>query len=119
MFKDSTTLDYLAIDLLGPLIKSENGCTDILVITDYFRNLERVMALQSKKAQVVGNALLENWKRPYGRLEHVLSENGPQFVVKVFRPSGQFSDSNTAGSWPITLRSTAKQSSKNRISYIG
>ena len=27
-------MDYIAIDLLGPLIKSENGCTDILVITD-------------------------------------------------------------------------------------
>ena len=84
LFRASTPLDYIAIDLLGPLIKSENGCTDILVITDRFSKLARVVPLQSTKAPVVANALLEHWILPYGLPKHVLSDNGPQFVGKVF-----------------------------------
>ena len=42
------------------------------------------MPLQSKKAPVVANALLEHWILPYGVPKHVLSDNGPQFVGKVF-----------------------------------
>ena len=60
LFRASTHLDYIAIDLLSPLIKSENGCTDILVITDRFSKLARVVPLQSTKAIVAANALLEH-----------------------------------------------------------
>ena len=58
LFRASTPLDYIAIDLLVPLIKSENGCTDILVITDCFSKLARFVPLQSIKAPVVANAFL-------------------------------------------------------------
>ena len=84
LFRASTPLYYRAIYLLGPLIKSENGCTDILVITYRFSKLARVVPLQSNKAPVVANALLEHWILPYGLPKHVLSDNGPQFVGKVF-----------------------------------
>ena len=60
LFRSSTPLDYIAIDLLGHLIKIENGCTDILVITDRFSKLARVVPLQSTKAPVVSNALREH-----------------------------------------------------------
>ena len=55
---------YIAIDLLGPLILSENGCTDMLVITDRFSMLARVVPLESTKAPVASNALLEHWILP-------------------------------------------------------
>ena len=84
LFRASKPLKYIAIDLLGPLIKREKGCTDILVITDRFSKLARVVPLQSTKAPVVANALLEHWILPYGLPKHVLSDNGPQLVGKVF-----------------------------------
>ena len=60
LFRASTPLEYIAIYLLGPLMKSENGCTYILFITDRFSKLTRVVLLLSTKAPVVSNALLEH-----------------------------------------------------------
>ena len=83
-FRASTPLDYIAIGLLGPLIESVNGCTNILVITDRFNKLARVVPLQPTKAPVVAKALLEHCILPNGIPKHVLSDNGPQFVGEVF-----------------------------------
>ena len=84
-FKATQPLDFVALDLLGPLIKTKTGCTDILVITDRFSKMARVVPLKSTKAPYVADAFIEHWVIPYGLPRKLLSDNGPQFVGKFFQ----------------------------------
>ena len=84
-FKATQPLDFVALDLLGPLIKTTTGYTDILVITDRFSKMARVVPLKSTKAPYVADAFIEHWVIPYGLPRKLLSDNGPQFVGKFFQ----------------------------------
>ena len=55
-FKATQPLDFVALDLLGPLIKTTTGYTDILVITDRCSKMARVVPLKSTKAPYVTDA---------------------------------------------------------------
>ena len=48
------------MDLLVPLTKSSNVCTDISVITDLFMKLARSVPLQSTTTPTVADAFLEH-----------------------------------------------------------
>ena len=77
-------LEYIATDLLGPLTRTENDSTNILVITDRFSELAQVTPLSSTTTPAVANAFIDNWFIPYGLPVSTLSDNGPQFVAKFF-----------------------------------
>ena len=82
LFPDTKPLEYM--DLLGPFLPTENGSTNILVITDRFSNLAQVTPLSSTTAPAVANDFIDNWVILYGLPVSILSENGPQFVAKFF-----------------------------------
>ena len=84
LFTAKKPLDFIAMDLLGPFPPTENGSTNILVITDRFSKLAQVTPLASTTAPAVANAFIENWVIPYWLPVSMLTDNGPQFVAKFF-----------------------------------
>ena len=77
-------LEFVAMDLLGPLPKAAHGNQHILVITDRFSKLTRSIPLRTTTASVVANAFLDNWVYVSGAPRYVLTDNGPQFAAKFF-----------------------------------
>ena len=84
LFPATKPLEYIAVDLLRPFPPTENGSTNILVITDLFSKLDQVTPLSSTTAPAVANAFINNCVIPYGLPVSILSDNGPQFVAKFF-----------------------------------
>lgn len=74
----------LAVDLLGPLIKSTYGYTCILVAVDVFTKFVKLYALRRSTSRACMTKL-RNYVRLYGRPHRVLSDNGPQFRSKLWK----------------------------------
>jgi transposase InsO family protein len=85
VFPASSPLEYVSIDLLGPLPKTAHGNRFLLVMTDRFSKLTRTVPLRTTTAFVFAKAFCEHWVFCYGPPRHVLSENGPQFAAKFFQ----------------------------------
>ncbi|CDF32918.1 unnamed protein product [Chondrus crispus] len=84
LFPAAGPLQFVAMDLLGPLPKTAHGNQHVLVITDRFSKLTRSIPLRTTTASVVANAFLDNWVYVYGAPRYVLTDNGPQFAAKFF-----------------------------------
>ncbi|CDF40922.1 unnamed protein product [Chondrus crispus] len=84
LFPAAGPLDFVAMDLLGPLLKTAHGNRHVLVMTDRFTKLTRSIPLRTTTASVVANAFLDNWVYVYGAPRYVLTDNGPQFAAKFF-----------------------------------
>ena len=94
------------MDLLGPFPPTENGSTNILVITDRFSKLSQVTPLSLTTARAVAPAYIDNYIIPYGLPVSINSDNGPQLVAFLSRlpdPRSQTRDENGVPSsekWP-------------------
>ena len=84
LFPAAGPLEYVAMDILGPLPKSAKGNQYILVITDRYTKLARAIPLATTTAPVVAEAFLDYWVYPYGMPNYLLTDNGTQFVSKFF-----------------------------------
>jgi transposase InsO family protein len=82
LFPASSPLEYVSIDLLGPLPKTAHGNRFLLVMTDRFSKLTRTVPLRSTTAYVVAKVFCDHWVFTYGPPRHVLTDNGPQFAAK-------------------------------------
>ena len=85
LFPATEPLEFVAIDLLGPLLRSSTGHRFILVITDRFSKLVRAVPLKNIRGLTVARAFLENWILQYGAPLRLLSDNGTQFTAKLFQ----------------------------------
>ena len=65
-------------------MKSKKKTVFLLVITDRFTKLTRVMPLRNITAYNVAVAFNENWIFAYGPPEAVISDNGKKFANKSF-----------------------------------
>ena len=84
MFPASGPLEFVAMDILGPLPKTDGGNRFVLVITDRFTKMCRAIPIRSTRSHTIARVFLENWVYPYGAPTHLLSDNGPQFASKFF-----------------------------------
>ena len=85
LFPASSPLEYVAIDILGPLPKAKSGDRFILVITDRFSKFTRAVPMKTISALNVCKIFLDHWVFAYGAPTHVLSDNGSQFASKLFQ----------------------------------
>ena len=85
LFPARKPLASLCIDILGSLTKSKRGYVFLLVITDRFTKLTRVVPLRKITAYNVAVAFVEHWVFSFGPLECVISDNGKQFAAKFFQ----------------------------------
>jgi transposase InsO family protein len=84
LFPASEPLEYVSIDILGPLPKTDHGNRFLLVLTDRFSKLTRTVPLRTTSAFVVAKAFCDHWVFVYGPPRYVLTDNGPQFTAKFF-----------------------------------
>ena len=85
LFPAKAPLEFVAIDILGPLPKASDGSRFLLVITDRFSKLTRAMPLGSITALKVARAFVHHWVLAYGAPAFLLSDNGSQFTSKLFQ----------------------------------
>lgn len=84
LFPSAGPLEFVAIDILGPLPVSTSGNRFVLVVTDRFSKLTRSIPMKMTTAVKVAEQFVEQWIIPYGAPDYLLSDNGPQFVAKFF-----------------------------------
>jgi Integrase core domain len=89
LFPPTCALEQVAIDILGPLPVTSRGHRYILVMTDRFSKLTRAIPLKGITAAEVALAFVEVWVASYGVLLFLLSDNGSQFVSKLFQRVAQ------------------------------
>ena len=85
LFPAQAPLEYVAIDILGPLPKTTNGHRCLLCITDRYSKMVRNIPLKNITAATVAKAFCEHWVFQYGPPAHLLSDNGGQFTAKFFQ----------------------------------
>ena len=82
LFTPTAPLQDVAMDLLGPLIRTPRGNEFILIITDRFSKLVKAVPMSSTTGYNVARAFLRNWVFNYGAPRSVLTDNGKQFTSK-------------------------------------
>jgi hypothetical protein len=85
LFPPSAPLEFVAIDILGPLPKTKSGNRYLLIISDRFSKLTRAVPLAEINAVDVAVAFFNDWMSVYGVPLILLSDNGPQFASRLFQ----------------------------------
>jgi hypothetical protein len=79
----SRRFQIVMVDLLGGLPSTAQGNKSILVLTDAFTKYTSCVALPSTTAEVVAQAILDEWVMRFGPPESLLSDRGVQFTGRV------------------------------------
>jgi Integrase zinc binding domain len=77
-------LEFVSMDILGPLPKTEHRNRSLLVISDRFSNLTRTVPLRTIFALVVAKAFGDAWVFSYGPPRYLLTDNRMQFNAKYY-----------------------------------
>ena len=84
LFPAARPLEFVAIDLLGPLESEYDGSKHTCVIPDRYSKLMRAIPMKRISSLKVSRVFLNNWPFVYGLLNTLLSDNGPQFAASLF-----------------------------------
>ena len=84
-FPASRPLEFVAIDILGPLTKTAHGNRFLLVMSYRYSKLKKSVPLSSISPYRVALAFCEHWVFAYGPSSYSISENGGQFTEKFFQ----------------------------------
>ena len=85
LFPATKPLEYVAMDILGPLPRTRHGMRFILVITDRFTKLTKTVPLRTITSLAVARAFCREWVFSYGTPKTLLTDNGTQFTASFFR----------------------------------
>ena len=85
LFPATAPLEFVSIDILGPLPRTTTGFRYLLVISDRYSKLTRTVPLRDIKSVTIARAFCEHWVFQYGPPTYVLSDNGGQFTSKFFQ----------------------------------
>jgi transposase InsO family protein len=77
-------LEFIAIDVLGPLPITTRGNRFVLCITDRFSKMSVAVPLKNQSTSVVAQILVDRWIAVFGIPVTLLSDNGPAFASKFF-----------------------------------
>lgn len=73
------------VDLMGPLPASSQGNVYCLVAVDYFSKWVEICPLRRATSEAIARFLVKDVFSRFGFPEHLLSDNGPQFVSEIYR----------------------------------
>ena len=86
LFPAKAPLEYVAIDILGPLPYTTGKRNRyLLVIADRYSKLTKTVPLKNITAATVARAFVEHWVFHFGPPAKLLSDNGGQFTSKFFQ----------------------------------
>lgn len=72
-------LEKIAIDILGPLPKTENECEYIMVVSDYFTKWTEAYAIKNHTAYTVADVLVKEFISRFGIPRQLHSDQGREF----------------------------------------
>jgi len=75
--------DMLAMDLIGPLPRTQRQHTQLLVVTDHFTKWVELFPLREATASLIAKKLESEIFCRFGRPRSILSDNGAQFLSKI------------------------------------
>jgi transposase InsO family protein len=84
LFPASKPLEYVSMDILVPLPKTQHGNRFLLLITDSFPKLTRTVPLRTISALAVAKAFCASWIFAYGPPRYLITDDGAQFAAKFF-----------------------------------
>lgn len=77
-------LEFVAINIFGPLPHIVNGNQYVIEMTNGYSKLTRTMPTGTTSSSHVANVLFDSQVAPYGIPAYVLTDNGVQFTCKLF-----------------------------------
>lgn len=77
--------DLATLDFVGPLSPSRPGVTQVLVVVDAFSRFTKLYALKRTSAGIVVNKLVNDYLVNMKLPRAILSDNGTQFHVHVYK----------------------------------
>lgn len=83
-FPVSVPLYFIAVDFLGSLLRTRMGSQYFIIITDFYTKLTRAIHISKAWTLYVEIILFDKLLVPYGIPSFLSTENGPQFVGKLF-----------------------------------
>jgi Integrase zinc binding domain len=84
LFPANEPIEFVPINILGPLPKTVHGNRFLLVISDRFSKLTRTTPMRTTTALAVAKAFCPHWGFAYGPPKFLPSDNGTQFTAKFF-----------------------------------
>ena len=84
IFPPIRPLEFVAIDVLGPLPTTSRGNRFVLCMTDRFSKMSVAVPLPEQTASVVAQTLVDRWISVFGIPVTLLSDNGSAFASKFF-----------------------------------
>jgi Integrase core domain len=84
LFPPSVPLEFVAIDILGPLPTTKSGHQYLLIISDRSSKLTRAMPVRDVTAETLAMTFFDEWLSVYRILQALLSDNSTQFVSRSF-----------------------------------
>jgi len=84
LFPANSPLEYVAIDILGPLPRASSGHRFVFVMTDRFSKFSRAVLMRTITETNVAKVFLEHWIFAYGAPMNVITDNGSQFTAQIF-----------------------------------
>ncbi len=75
-------LEIMHCDLFGPL-RTDEGKSHILVMTDPFSKYTRFAAISNRKPETVAEAIMEHWVSDFGTPNICISDAAPDFCSKL------------------------------------
>ena len=85
LFPAQRPLEFVAIDILGPLPRTKNGYKYLAVITDRYSKFTQTVPLRNVTAWTLAKAFCDHWAFIFGPPKYLLSDNGGQFISKFFQ----------------------------------
>jgi hypothetical protein len=77
--------ERIAIDVMGPLPRTDNENRYLLVVMDYFTKWPEVYPIKDQEAETVAEALVNNFISRFGVPQELHSDQGRNFESKLFR----------------------------------
>ena len=75
--------ERVAMDIVGPIKKTQAGNVYVLCITDHFTKYSRAYALPDQKATTIAKVFVENWVHIFGHPLQVHTDQGANFESDV------------------------------------